>query len=356
MRPIIGVDFGTTNSEAAVYKSGKARIIPGTEGERMIPSAVYIAEDGRRHVGQAARNVAVLHPDRTVLSVKRELGSPRRWWIDGKEYGPEQIASFVFASLKEAAEEDLGEEVSLAVVTVPAYFDDRKRQAVKRASALGGLEVVRLVNEPTAAALAYGVDSGNQGAVLVYDLGGGTFDVSILQAGDGVFQVLATRGDSRLGGDDFDRKVAEVLVERFKEETGIDLRSDRLALQKIYQEAEALKIRLSEHKTAEAEVPFIAADRQGPRHLESRFTRLEFEELIAGYLEKTLRLTRGALLDAGLQSEQIDRVLLVGGSTRIPAVRRAVEKLLGKAPQTEVNPEEVPGGRYAPGAGGRDGG
>jgi molecular chaperone DnaK len=341
VKPIIGIDFGTTNSEVAVYQSGRARIIPDREGQRVIPSAVYIAEGGRRYVGQAARNVAVLHPERTVLSVKRELGTSRRWWIDGQEYTPEQIASFVFAYLKEAAEEHLRTEVKRAVVTVPAYFDDPRRQAVKRAAALAGLEVVRLVNEPTAAALAHGVDSGEQGTVLVYDLGGGTFDVSVLQAAEGVFQVLATRGDVRLGGDDFDREVAEVLLERFKEETGIDLKGDRLALQKIYQEAEALKIRLSEHKAGEAEVPFIAANLQGPCHLTSRFSRQEFEELIGGYVDKTLRLTRGALQDAGLRAEEVDRVLLVGGSARIPAVRRAVEGLFGKKAEAGPNPEEI---------------
>ncbi len=342
MELIVGIDFGTTNSEVAVYKSGEARIIPSSQGERVIPSAVYIAEDSKHYIGQAARNVAVLHPERTVMSVKRELGSKRRWWIDGQEYGPEQIASFVFASLKQTAEAHLDREVGKAVVTVPAYFDDVKRQAVKRAAALAGLEVVRLVNEPTAAALAYGVDSSVQGTVLVYDLGGGTFDVSILQAGEGVFQVLATRGDTRLGGDDFDRKVADVLLERFKEETGIELRGDRLAMQKIYQEAEAVKIRLSGRKVGEAEVPFIAANQQGPCHLVSRLSRQELEGLILGYLEKTLRLTKGALQDAGLRPEEIDRVLLVGGSTRIPVVRQAVEQLFGRnAAETTINPEEV---------------
>ena len=341
METILGIDFGTTNSEVAVYKRERAQIIPSEDGDKVIPSAVFIDKNGKCFVGQAAKNVAVLHPERTVKSVKRELGSSRRYWIGDREYSPEEIASFVFTALKETAEKHLGQEIHKAVVTVPAYFDDSRRQAAKKAAALAGLEVVRLVNEPTAAALAYGVDSEDRGAILVYDLGGGTFDVSILQAGDGVFQVLATRGDVRLGGDDFDRKIAAVLLERFKEETGIDLKGDRLALQKVYQEAEAVKIALSEQKVAEAEIPFIAANSQGPCHLATRITRQELEELIDGYVEKTLRLTKGALQDAGLKPEKIDRVLLVGGSTRIPSVRRAVEKLFGKTPEAGVSPEEV---------------
>ncbi|UCF99977.1 MAG: Hsp70 family protein [Spirochaetaceae bacterium] len=341
METILGIDFGTTNSEVAVFKRGAPSVIPNRDGEKVMPSAVFIEETGRHLVGTAAKNVAVLHPKRTVLSVKRELGSLKRYRIDGTEYEPEQIAAFVFAALKDSAEKHLGGKCSKAVVTVPAYFDDPKRQATKKAAVLAGLEVVRLVNEPTAAALAYGVNSKEEQTILVYDLGGGTFDVSVLQAGEGVFQVLATRGDSRLGGDDFDRKIAELLFERFKEETGIDLKTDRLALQKVYQEAERAKIRLSDQKAVEVEIPFLAANSQGPCHLNTRIVREEFEELITGFIDKTLRLTKGALQDAGLKSRAVDRVLLVGGSTRIPAIRRAVENLFGNPPEPGVNPEEV---------------
>ncbi len=341
MEPIIGIDFGTSNSEVAVYRGGRPVVIPNGEGEKAIPSAVFIDESGRRYVGRGARNVAILHPERTVTSVKRELGGPKRYLIGEREYAPEQIASFILQELKRMAREFLGLEPRRAVITVPAYFDDPRRQAVKQAAALAGLEVVRLVNEPTAAALAYGVSRGAQGTILVYDLGGGTFDVSILRAGEGVFQVQATRGDVRLGGDDFDGKIAGVLLARFREETGIGLEEDRLALQKIYQEAERVKMKLSEAKVAVAEIPFIAANHQGPCHLASRFTRAEFEELIAGDIETSLRLTRGALQDAGLRPEQIDRILLVGGSSRIPAIRQAVEELFGKSAESGVSPEEV---------------
>jgi molecular chaperone DnaK len=338
---IIGIDFGTTNSEVSVFRDRKPLIIPNRVGEKVIPSAVFIEEGGKLYVGQAAKNVTVLHPDRTVTSVKRELGSSRGYRIGGKEYGSEQIASLVMAELKVMAEDFLSRKVSKAVITVPAYFDDPRRQAVKRAAALAGLEAVRLVNEPTAAALAYGVSSREQGTILVYDLGGGTFDVSVLQAGAGVFQVLATRGDVRLGGEDFDRRIAELLLERFREETGINLKNDRLALQKIYQEAERAKIQLSKQMTCDVEIPFLAANAQGPCHLTSRITREEFEVLIAGYVEKTIRLIKGALQDAGLAPVDVDRVLLVGGSTRIPAVRRAVEQFFGKSAEAGVSPEEV---------------
>lgn len=341
METILGIDFGTTNSEVAVFNRGQASVIPNQDGETVTPSAVFIEENDRHYVGTAAKNVAVLHPKRTVLSVKRELGSSRRYRIDGKEYRPEQIAAFVFSALKDSAEKRLGRKLNKAVVTVPAYFDDLKRQATKKAAAIAGLEVVRLVNEPTAAALAYGVSSKEDGTILVYDLGGGTFDVSVLQTGDGVFQVLATRGDARLGGDDFDRKIAEELLERFHEETGIDLKKDRLALQKVYQEAERVKMCLSEHKVVEVEIPFLAANSHGPCHLNTRVVREEFEELITGYIDKTLRLTKGALQDAGLKPREVDRVLLVGGSTRIPAIRRAVEDLFGTLPELGVKPEEV---------------
>jgi molecular chaperone DnaK len=338
---ILGIDFGTTNSEVAVYRRGRAVPLAQADGERMIASVVYIDEEGVRHVGRSAKNVAVLHPGRTVKSVKRDLGSSRRYWIDGQEHTPEQIAAEIFRRLKGVAEGALGGPVSQAVVTVPANFDDRKRQATRKAAALAGLEAVRLVNEPTAAALAYGVDSGSSGTILVYDLGGGTFDVSVLRAAEGVFQVLASRGEAHLGGDDFDNEIAEVLLERFKEETGIELKGDRLAMQKIVQAAEQAKMELSERQEALVAVPFLAANELGPCHLETRISRQEFEGWIGGYVEKTIRLTRGALQDARLRAEQIERVLLVGGSTRIPAVRRALEQLFGRPAEAGVNPEEV---------------
>jgi molecular chaperone DnaK len=341
METIIGIDFGTTNSEVAVFQRGRSRVLANREEETVIPSAVYIDEDERAFVGQAAKNMAILHPERTVRSVKRELGGAYRLRVGEREYLPEQLASFLFAELRGIAGQRLGQEVRKAVVTVPAYFDDPRRQATKRAAALAGLEVVRLVNEPTAAALAYGVSSGERGTLLVYDIGGGTFDVSVLQAGDGIFQVLAARGDVRLGGDDFDRKIAELFLERFRDETGIDLHQDRLALQKIYQEAEKTKIRLSTELAVEVEIPFLAGNAQGPCHLLTRLAREEFEELIAGDIERTLRLARGALQDAGLSLREVDRILLVGGSTRIPAVRRAVERMFGRPAESGVNPEEV---------------
>lgn len=341
MESIIGIDFGTTNSEVAALAGAAPRVLSNAEGMRVIPSAVYLDDDGRIYVGQAARNVAVLHPERSILAVKRELGSDRRYRINGREYSPEQIASFLFSHLRKSAEQKLGGEVRKTVVTVPAYFDDVRRQATKKAAALAGLEIVRLLNEPTAAALAYGIEGRQPGTILVYDLGGGTFDVSLLRAGEGVFQVLATRGNTRVGGVDFDRRIAGLLLERFQEETGIDLRRDRLAMHKVLQNAEAAKIQLSRRNEADIEIPFITATRNGPCHLVSRVTREEFEGLIAGYVECTLRLTRGVLKDAGLAARQIDRILMVGGSTRIPAVRRAVEALFGKPIDTDIPPEEA---------------
>ncbi len=341
METIIGIDFGTTNSEVAVLRGGQACTLAGADGARILPSVVYIDSGGRRFVGRQARNVALLHPERTVRSVKRELGGQRSYRIDGTVYSAEQIAGLIFAELKGIAQRALEREVRRAVVTVPAYFDDLKRQATKRAAALAGLEVVRLVNEPTAAALAFGVDSGSGGAILVYDLGGGTFDVSVLQARDGVFQVLATRGDARLGGDDFDQLLARLFMERFREETGIDLAPDRLARQKVLQEAERVKIALSEEQSATAEIPFIAAGPRGPCHLVTRVTRQELEALLEAPVERTLRLTRGALQDAGLRPEELERVLLVGGSSRIPLVRRRVTEVLGRSPEEGIDPEEV---------------
>ena len=341
MEHIIGIDFGTTNSEVAVLSGGRPQIIASAAGERVIPSAVFVNAGGRHLVGTAARNVRILHPNRTVTSIKSDLGSGRRYTVDGVVFGPETLASLVFAELKRMAEEHLGERVAKAVVTVPAYFDDPRRQATRRAAALAGLEVVRLVNEPTAAALAHGVAGESDGLILVYDLGGGTFDVSVLQAGEGVFQVLATRGDTRLGGDDFDAKLSDLLLERFREETGVDLREDRLAMQKVRMESERLKILLSEDERASAEIPFLAATARGPCHLEASVTREELEGLLASSVERTLRLTRGALQDAGVRAADLDHLLLVGGSSRIPLVRRSVEALVGRAADAGVDPEEV---------------
>jgi molecular chaperone DnaK len=341
VEPVIGIDFGTTNSEVAMFSGTTGRVLADSEGARVIPSAVYLDEGGGCYVGQAARNVAALHPQRTILFVKRELGSDKRYYIDGQQYGPEEIASFIFSHLKEMAEQQLKCKVTKAVVTVPANFDDTRRQATKRAAAAAGLQVVRLLNEPTAAALAYGIKGQESRTILVFDLGGGTFDVSILQAGDGVFQVLATRGDNHLGGVDFDLRIAELLFHRFHEETGIDLKRDRLAVQKVLQEAERAKIELSSRHEVEIDIPFIAANLQGPCHLSSKLTREEFEELISAFVDRTLRLTRGALQDAGLRSQDVERILMVGGSTRIPAVHYAVEKLFGRPVATDISPEEV---------------
>jgi molecular chaperone DnaK len=324
-----------------LFQGGKAITLCDRDGERVIPSLVHIDEQGGVTVGRPAKNVAVLHPERTIRAVKRVLAEERCYWINGREYCAEQIASFIIKALKKTAEEHSGRPVHKAVVTVPAYFDDRKRQALKRAAQLAGLEVARLLNEPTAAALAHGLHRKKTGLVVVYDLGGGTFDVSVLRAADGVFQVLATRGDTRLGGDDFDHKIAVLLLERFGEETGIDLRKDRLALQKVYQEAERAKIKLSTKKSVQIEIPFIAADDRGPCHLNTRLSRGELEELIGGYLDKTLRLTRGALKDAGLGAREIDRILMVGGSTRIPALSRALGELFGKRPEQSPAADEL---------------
>jgi molecular chaperone DnaK len=341
VEPIIGIDFGTTNSEVALFRRGRAEVAANADGDRIIASVVYIDEEGKRHVGRAAKNVTVLHPNRTVRSVKRDLGSAKRYWIDGSEYSPQEIAAMIMEELKNVAQANLQRRVKKAVVTVPANFDDRMRQSTKQAAAFAGLEVVRLINEPTAAALAYGVDSNHPGTILVYDLGGGTFDVSILLAGGGVFQVMATRGDTHLGGDDFDARIVQLLLERFEEETGLDLKEDRLAMQKIYQAAESAKIHLSKNRMAQVEIPFIAVNNQGPCHLETRITREEFEQLILSHVERTIRLTKGTLQDASLKPQDISKVLLVGGSTRIPAIRRAVQQLFGRPPEGGVNPEEV---------------
>lgn len=341
METIIGIDFGTTNSEVALFEGGRPTTLSNQCGESIIPSVVYIDEDGEIYIGRAAKNVAVLHADRTIKSVKRELGMRNHYRINHRDYSPEQIASFIIGSLKQIAEDYVGHSIQKAVITVPAYFDDRKRQAIKRAAYLTGLDVARLLNEPTAAALAYELNSEESSLILVYDLGGGTFDVSIIQSMKNVFQVLATNGDTHLGGDDFDRKIAQVLIERFYEETGINLEDDRLAVQKVFEGAERTKIGLSDKRVVHVEIPFIAADDNGPYHLSARITRVEFEELVTGYLEKSIRLTTRVLKDAGLKPDDIDKVILVGGSTRIPAVREALEGLFNRSVKEEGSPDEV---------------
>ena len=341
MEPILGIDFGTTNSAVAVLRYGKPVTLANEYGDRIIPSAVYIAENGDIYVGRPAKNVAVLHVDSTVLTVKRRLGSGLNHLIHGRIYEPERIASFVMHTLKNIAEEHLRRPVKKAVVTVPAYYDERKRQATKQAAKLAGLDVVRLLNEPTAAALAYGIGKGDSGLLLVYDLGGGTFDVSILQVKGGLFEVRATRGNAHLGGNDFDREMVSLFIGRFKDETGVDLRSDRFAIQKLFEEAEKAKIQLSEREVVDVEIPFIAANEHGPLHLSIQFTRREFEKLIERSVARTLALTKGALKDAGIRPCDVDKLLLVGGSSRIPLVREVLKNLFGKDPAGGVSPEEV---------------
>jgi len=341
MEHMLGIDFGTTNSLVAIFENGRPITLHDNLGNKVIPSAVYIDEDGEVFIGKSAKNVSILHIDRTIMSVKRELGSDIRHNINGYDYSPEEIASFIFKALKKTAEDYVGQPVENAVVTVPAYYDDKKRQSTKLAANLAGLKVSRLVNEPTAASLSYGLDKKNPGLILVYDLGGGTFDVSLLQVSGGVFQVLATRGDTNLGGDDFDRKIKEIILSRFEEEYGIDLRDDKLAVQKVYEASEKAKITLSEKQITDIDIPFITANENGPLHLSTRLTRLEFEELIEGYIEKTIRYTKGVLNDAGLKPNNIDKLILVGGSTRIPYVRKAIKSLLNKNFEKGVQPDEV---------------
>ena len=341
MEPILGIDFGTTNSVVALYNGGKPEILADDAGSRITPSAVHITDQGEVFVGQPAKNVAVLHVDSTVLSVKRRMGKSLTYFMGGRNYSVEEIAGFIFASLRDTAQARLKRRIRKAVVTVPAYFDDPKRQATKRAAEEAGLEVVRIINEPTAAALAAGLNGEEDETVLVYDLGGGTFDVSVLKTGGGVFEVCASRGDARLGGDDFDKRIVDHVVDQFHEENGIDLRQDKFALQKLTEEAERVKRDLSSIRLSEIAVPFIAADERGPLHLTSRITRDQFEEMITGQIDRTMTLTRGALRDAGMGAEDVDRVLLVGGSTRIPLVREQLERVFGKTTGSGVSPDEV---------------
>ncbi|HHY82165.1 MAG TPA: molecular chaperone DnaK [Clostridiales bacterium] len=340
MGKIIGIDLGTTNSCVAVMEGGEPVVIPNAEGSRTTPSVVAFAKNGERLVGQIAKRQAITNPDRTVISIKREMGSNYKVKIDDKEYTPQEISAMILMKLKQDAEAYLGETVTQAVITVPAYFSDSQRQATKDAGRIAGLEVLRIINEPTAASLAYGLDKEDNHKILVYDLGGGTFDVSILEIGDGVFEVLATSGNNRLGGDDFDQRIMDYLISEFKKETGIDLSKDRMAMQRLKEAAEKAKIELSGVLTSNINLPFITADATGPKHLDMTLTRAKFNELTADLVEKTMEPLRNALRDAGLTASDIDKVILVGGSTRIPAVQEAVKKATGKEPHKGINPDE----------------
>ena len=340
MSKIIGIDLGTTNSCVAVMEGGEPTVIANAEGNRTTPSVVAFAKNGERLVGQVAKRQAVTNPDRTVISIKREMGTNFKVAVDGKDYTPPEISAMVLQKLKADAEAYLGQPVTEAVITVPAYFSDAQRQATKDAGRIAGLDVKRIINEPTAAALAYGLDKGEVHKILVYDLGGGTFDVSLMEVGDGVFEVLATAGNNKLGGDDFDNRIIEWIVAEFKKENGIDLKSDRQALQRLKEAAERAKIELSGNLTANINLPFITADATGPKHLDMTLTRAKFNELTGDLVDKTIVPLNQAMSDAGLTASQIDKVILVGGSTRIPAVQEAVQRVTGKEPFKGINPDE----------------
>ncbi|MFM1651528.1 molecular chaperone DnaK [Brevibacillus sp. B_LB10_24] len=340
MSRVIGIDLGTTNSCVAIMEGGEPVVIPNPEGNRTTPSVVAF-KNGERIVGEAAKRQAITNPDNTVISIKRWMGTNHKETLEGKEYTPQEISAMILQKLKSDAEAYLGQPVTQAVITVPAYFNDSQRQATKDAGKIAGLEVLRIVNEPTAAALAYGIEKSEDHTVLVYDLGGGTFDVSILELSEGFFEVKATSGDNKLGGDDFDQVVIDYLVSEFKKEHGIDLSKDRMAMQRLKDAAEKAKKDLSGMLTTTISLPFITADASGPKHLELNLTRAKFEELTAHLVERTMGPTRQALQDAGLSPSQIDRVILVGGSTRIPAVQEAIKKFIGKEPHKGVNPDEV---------------
>ena len=340
MAKTIGIDLGTTNSCVAVIEGGEPVVIANAEGARTTPSVVAFSKDGERMVGQVAKRQAITNPDRTVASIKREMGTAHKVTIDGKSYTPQEISAMILQKLKSDAEAYLGETVTQAVITVPAYFTDAQRQATKDAGKIAGLDVKRIINEPTAAALAYGLDNEKEQKIMVYDLGGGTFDVSIIEMGDGVQEVLATAGNNRLGGDDFDKRIIDWMVASFKTETGIDLSQDKVAMQRLKEAAEKSKIELSGVTTSNINLPFITADQTGPKHLDLTLTRAKFDELTSDLVEATMGPVRSALQDSGLQISQIDKVLMVGGSSRIPAVQDAVKKLIGKEPFKGINPDE----------------
>lgn len=340
MGKIIGIDLGTTNSCVAVIEGGEPTVITNSEGSRTTPSVVAFTKDGERLVGQLAKNQAVTNPDRTVISIKRHMGSDYKVDIDGKKYTPQEISAMILQKLKTEAEGYLGEKVTDAVITVPAYFTDSQRQATKDAGQIAGLNVQRIINEPTAAALAYGIDKENEQKIVVYDLGGGTFDVSVIEIGDGVQEVLATAGNNHLGGDDFDQRLIDYFVAEFKKSDGIDLKNDKFAMQRLKDEAEKAKIALSNAPSVNVNIPYITADATGPKHLNIHLTRAKFNELTADLVEATMGPFKQAISDSGLSMNEIDKVLLVGGSTRIPAVQEAVKKYTGKDPFKGINPDE----------------
>ena len=340
MAKIIGIDLGTTNSCVSVIEGGEPVVIPNAEGARTTPSVVAFSKDGERMVGNVAKRQAITNPDRTISSIKRHMGSDYKVDIDGKAYTPQEISAIILQKLKSDAESYLGEKVTEAVITVPAYFTDSQRQATKDAGKIAGLEVKRIINEPTAAALAFGIDKEEDQKVMVYDLGGGTFDVSIIEMGDGVQEVLATAGNNHLGGDDFDKKVMDWIVSEFKKTSGIDLSGDKMAMQRVKEAAEKAKIDLSGMTTAQISLPFITQDATGPKHLDLTLTRAQFNQMTADLVEKTMGPVRQAMSDSGLSMNEIDKILLVGGSTRIPAVQEAIEKFSGKKPFKGINPDE----------------
>ncbi len=340
MGRILGIDLGTTYSCMAVMEGGEPVVIPNAEGSRTTPSVVAFTKTGERLVGQVAKRQAITNPERTIVSIKRDMGTNRRIKIDDKEYTPQEISAMILQKLKADAESYLGETITQAVITVPAYFSDAQRQATKDAGRIAGLDVPRIINEPTAAALAYGLDKQHDQKIMVYDLGGGTFDVSILEIGDGVFEVLATSGNNRLGGDDFDQRIIDYVADNFKRETGIDLRNDKMALQRLKEAAEKAKIELSSVTSTNINLPFITADANGPKHLDMTLTRAKFEELIADLIQKTMGPVKQALEDAGLTPDKVDKVLLVGGSTRVPIVQETVKNYMGKEPYKGINPDE----------------
>ena len=340
MSKIIGIDLGTTNSCVAVMEGGQPTVIPNAEGARTTPSVVAFTKSGERLVGEPAKRQAVTNADKTISSIKRHMGTDYRVAIDEKKYSPQEISAMILQKMKADAENYLGEKVTEAVITVPAYFNDAQRQATKDAGKIAGLEVKRIINEPTAAALAYGLDNEKEQKIMVYDLGGGTFDVSIIEMGDGVQEVLATAGNNRLGGDDFDQRIIDWLADEFKKEQGIDLRNDRMAMQRLKEAAEKAKIELSGVTTSTISLPFITADATGPKHLETTLTRAKFNEMTADLVEATMGPVRQALQDSGLKTSEINKVLMVGGSSRIPAVQEAIKNFTGLEPFKGINPDE----------------
>lgn len=340
MGKIIGIDLGTTNSCVAVMEGGEPVVIPNAEGARTTPSVVAFTKTNERLVGQVAKRQAITNPERTIMSIKRDMGTDRKVSIDDKKYSPQEISAMILQKLKSDAESYLGEPVTQAVITVPAYFSDSQRQATKDAGKIAGLEVLRIINEPTAAALAYGMDKDHEQKIMVYDLGGGTFDVSILEIGDGIFEVLATNGNNRLGGDDFDDRIINWMVDEFKKTDSIDLKGDKMAMQRLKEAAEKAKIELSGVASTNINLPFITADATGPKHLDLTLTRAKFDEMTADLVEATMEPARKALKDAGLNASDVHKVLMVGGSSRIPAVQEAVKKLIGAEPHKGINPDE----------------